>query len=62
MTARFNDSEVLKATGAAKTRAGTALSFEGVCTDTRQLTLGCLFVALQGDVLLAVFTALPMAA
>ena len=49
MTARFNDSEILQATGATKTRAGTALSFEGVCTDSRELTDGCLFVALQGD-------------
>ena len=49
MTARFNDSEVQKATSATRTRAGTALSFEGVCTDSRQLTDGCLFVALKGD-------------
>lgn len=49
MTARFNDSEVLQATGASRTRAGTALSFEGVCTDSRQLTPGCLFVALKGE-------------
>ncbi len=49
MTARFNDSEVLQATGAVKTRPGTQLSFEGVCTDSRQLTKGCLFVALKGE-------------
>jgi UDP-N-acetylmuramoyl-tripeptide--D-alanyl-D-alanine ligase len=49
MTARFDDSEVLQATGARKTRAGTALSFEAVCTDSRALTPGCLFVALQGE-------------
>ncbi len=49
MTARFNDQEVLDATLATKTRAGTALSYEAVCTDTRQLTEGCLFVALKGD-------------
>ena len=49
MTARFNDSEVLVATGAHKTRSGRALSFEGVCTDSRQLTQGCLFVALSGE-------------
>lgn len=49
MTARFNDNEVTRATSATKTRNGNALSFEGVCTDSRQLTEGCLFVALKGD-------------
>lgn len=49
MTVRFNDSEVMKATGAVMARPGTALSFEGVCTDSRQLTPGCLFVALRGE-------------
>ncbi len=49
MTARFNDSEVLQATGAVRTRAGTALRFDDVCTDTRELTQGCLFVALHGE-------------
>lgn len=47
--ARFNDSEVRQATGATKTRSGEALSYESVCTDSRQLTEGCLFVALKGD-------------
>ena len=46
---RFNDSEVQQATGAHKTRSGRALSYESVCTDSRQLTEGCLFVALKGD-------------
>lgn len=49
MTARFNDSEVQKATSATRTRTGTALSFEDVCTDSRHLAQGCLFVALKGD-------------
>ncbi|MDP1822853.1 MAG: UDP-N-acetylmuramoyl-tripeptide--D-alanyl-D-alanine ligase [Archangium sp.] len=49
MTARFNDDEVTKATSATRTRTGTALSFDGVCTDSRQLTENCLFVALKGD-------------
>lgn len=49
MTVRFNDSEVLQATGAKQVRAGTSLSFEGVCTDSRQVTPGCLFVALKGE-------------
>ena len=49
MSAGFNDQEVLKATRAQKSRAGKALSYESVCTDTRQLTEGCLFVALKGE-------------
>ncbi|MFZ5445431.1 MAG: UDP-N-acetylmuramoyl-tripeptide--D-alanyl-D-alanine ligase [Myxococcota bacterium] len=49
MTARFSDAEVVQATGARKTRSGAALAFEGVCTDTRALTPGCLFVALKGE-------------
>jgi UDP-N-acetylmuramoyl-tripeptide--D-alanyl-D-alanine ligase len=49
MAARFDDSEVLQATGAKKTRAGTTLSFEAVCTDSRQLSKHCLFVALKGE-------------
>ncbi len=49
MSARFNDQEVLEATLATKSRAGRALSYESVCTDTRQLTEGCLFVALKGE-------------
>jgi UDP-N-acetylmuramoyl-tripeptide--D-alanyl-D-alanine ligase len=47
--ARFNDAEVLQATSARKTRSGTSLSFEAVCTDSRQLTRGGLFVALKGE-------------
>lgn len=49
MTARFNHSEVLQATGATQTCPGTAASLEGVCTDTRHLNSGCLFVALKGE-------------
>ncbi len=49
MSARFNDQEILKATNATKSRVGKALSYESVCTDTRQLTEGCLFVALKGE-------------
>ena len=49
MSARFNDPEILQATHATKSRVGKALSYESVCTDTRQLTEGCLFVALKGD-------------
>lgn len=49
MAARFDDSEVLQATGATRTRPGSRTTFEGVCTDSRQLIPGCLFVALKGD-------------
>jgi UDP-N-acetylmuramoyl-tripeptide--D-alanyl-D-alanine ligase len=49
MTLRFTVAEVLQATGAKLARAGTASSFEGVCTDSRNLTPGCLFVALKGE-------------
>ncbi|HEY1088660.1 MAG TPA: UDP-N-acetylmuramoyl-tripeptide--D-alanyl-D-alanine ligase [Archangium sp.] len=49
MTARFTDLEVQQATGAQKTRTGTVLSFEAVCTDSRQLSKDCLFVALKGE-------------
>ncbi|MFO0594324.1 MAG: UDP-N-acetylmuramoyl-tripeptide--D-alanyl-D-alanine ligase [Myxococcaceae bacterium] len=49
MTARFTDHEVMTATGATRARSGRGLPFEGVCTDSRALTPGCLFVALKGD-------------
>ena len=49
MAARFSDEEVAKAIGA-HSRAGAApAAYTGVCTDTRSLTPGCLFVALQGE-------------
>lgn len=46
---RFSAEEVVKATGAQLTRKGRAAVFTGVCTDTRALTPGCLFVALKGE-------------
>jgi UDP-N-acetylmuramoyl-tripeptide--D-alanyl-D-alanine ligase len=49
MTVRFTDAEVLQATGAKLARPGKTASFEGVCTDSRNLTPGCLFVALKGE-------------
>src|SRR5262245_32523720 len=49
MAVRFTDAEVMQATGASKAHAGKAASFDGVCTDSRQLTPGCLFVALKGE-------------
>lgn len=49
MTVRFTAEEIVKATSASLTRKGTATVFTGVCTDTRALTPGCLFVALKGE-------------
>jgi UDP-N-acetylmuramoyl-tripeptide--D-alanyl-D-alanine ligase len=49
MGARFTESDVLLATGATKTRGDASIQFECVTTDTRQLTPGCLFVALRGE-------------
>ena len=49
MAVRFTDAEVMQATGATRAHAGKAASFEGVCTDSRNLTPGCLFVALKGE-------------
>ncbi|MBL8919669.1 MAG: UDP-N-acetylmuramoyl-tripeptide--D-alanyl-D-alanine ligase [Myxococcaceae bacterium] len=49
MAVRFSDSQVCNATGARKTRAGGRASFDAVCTDSRQLVKGCLFVALKGE-------------
>ena len=49
MAVRFSDSQVCQATGAKKTRSGGRASFDAVCTDSRQITKGCLFVALRGE-------------
>jgi UDP-N-acetylmuramoyl-tripeptide--D-alanyl-D-alanine ligase len=49
MAARFSDEEVLKATGANRRSGTVPFSYTAVCTDTRALTPGCLFVALQGE-------------
>lgn len=49
MAVRFSDSQVCDATGAKKTRAGGRASFDVVCTDSRQIAKGCLFVALKGE-------------
>lgn len=49
MAARFSDQEVLEATGGRQLRAGARTSYEGVCTDSRRLSPGCLFVALAGE-------------
>ncbi len=49
MAIRLSDQQVLQATGARRVRGGARASFGAVCTDSRQLVPGCLFVALKGD-------------
>ena len=48
MAVRFTDDQVVAATGASP-RAGARGAYDGICTDTRALTPGCLFVALKGE-------------
>ncbi|MDY7228667.1 UDP-N-acetylmuramoyl-tripeptide--D-alanyl-D-alanine ligase [Hyalangium rubrum] len=49
MAAQFSDEEVVKATGASRRLGNAPTVYSAVCTDTRALTPGCLFVALQGE-------------
>ncbi|XXF76459.1 UDP-N-acetylmuramoyl-tripeptide--D-alanyl-D-alanine ligase [Myxococcaceae bacterium GXIMD 01537] len=49
MAARFSEDEVVQATGALRRGGAAPATFEAVCTDTRALTRGCLFVALRGE-------------
>jgi UDP-N-acetylmuramoyl-tripeptide--D-alanyl-D-alanine ligase len=49
MAARFTDEEVVKATGASRSSSSAPPEFTEVCTDTRALKPGCLFVALKGE-------------
>ncbi len=49
MAVRFSEDQVLKATGGRKVRPAGASAFGAVCTDTRALQSGCLFVALVGE-------------
>jgi UDP-N-acetylmuramoyl-tripeptide--D-alanyl-D-alanine ligase len=49
MAARFSDDEVVQATGATRRGGPAPAAFAAVCTDTRALTPGCLFVALVGE-------------
>lgn len=49
MAVRFSEEQVLKATGGRKVRPAGRSSFDAVCTDTRKLEPGCLFVALKGE-------------
>jgi len=48
-TASFTDAEIQSATGAARSGPVPAAAFPAVCTDTRSLVPGCLFVALKGE-------------
>jgi len=48
-TASFTDAEILHATGATRSGPGPAAAFPAVCTDSRALVPGCLFVALKGE-------------
>src|SRR5690349_2283698 len=49
MPVRFSDEQVVQAAGATRRGAQPAAEFTAVCTDTRALVPGCLFVALQGE-------------
>ncbi len=49
MAVRFSDSQVCDATGAKRTREGPRASFDAICTDSREIVKGCLFVALEGE-------------
>ncbi|MBS1152197.1 MAG: UDP-N-acetylmuramoylalanyl-D-glutamyl-2,6-diaminopimelate--D-alanyl-D-alanine ligase [Myxococcaceae bacterium] len=49
MAIRLSEEQVLNATGATRSRIGARASYQAVCTDTRHLVPGCLFVALKGE-------------
>ncbi len=49
MSIRLSEEQVLKATGATRSRIGARASYAAICTDTRQIVPGCLFVALKGE-------------
>ncbi|MBX7115728.1 MAG: UDP-N-acetylmuramoyl-tripeptide--D-alanyl-D-alanine ligase [Myxococcaceae bacterium] len=49
MVVRFSDEQVVKATGATRVRSGARASYDAISTDTRQVSAGCLFVALKGE-------------
>ena len=49
MAVRFTDEQVVQATGATRRGGKPAAEYPAVCTDTRALVPGCLFVALQGE-------------
>ena len=49
MAVRFSDEQVVRAVGASRRGGKAPEDFQAVCTDTRALVPGCLFVALQGE-------------
>ena len=49
MAVRFSDDQVRQATQAQGGRVGARASYAEVSTDSRQVTQGCLFVALKGE-------------
>ena len=49
MAVRFSKEQVVQATGGRSSQLGARASYEAICTDTRSLVPGCLFVALQGE-------------
>jgi len=46
---RYSEEQVLQATRGTRVRIGARASYGAVCTDTRALSPGCLFVALKGE-------------
>jgi len=49
MAIRLSDQQVVEATGGERARVGARASFGAVCTDSRSVTAGSLFVALKGE-------------
>ncbi len=49
MAIRLSDQQVVEATGGERTRTGSRASYHEVCTDSRSVTEGSLFVALKGE-------------
>jgi UDP-N-acetylmuramoyl-tripeptide--D-alanyl-D-alanine ligase len=49
MAVRFSEEQVQQVTEAVRTRVGERASYVAICTDSRRVTPGCLFVALEGE-------------
>ena len=45
----FTEQEIIQATGGTKLGAAGQSSYESICTDSRALSPGCLFIALKGE-------------
>jgi UDP-N-acetylmuramoyl-tripeptide--D-alanyl-D-alanine ligase len=45
----LTEQEIIQATGGTKLGVGGQSSYESICTDTRALSPGCLFIALKGE-------------